>query len=259
MIRRPRTSTVVIATIFVLTLGLYLAVRPDPPPPTRLVPAVEVPATPERQERADTTTTGTEPETTPTEPEGTSTTAPSTTGAPGTTTTEAAALLPALRAGGYVIYFRHGATDDAGDTDVENLENCETQRNLSEEGRGQARAIGRAFRELEIPVGAVRSSAFCRTREFASLAFGRVEQSVDLTSLPEGGEAEERRRVAALRELLATAPPEGQNTVLVGHLFNIQRAADLLLDEGEAAVVRPGDGRFTIVATPSPEEWQTLR
>jgi len=253
MIRRPRTSTVVIATIFALTLGLYLAVRPDPPPPTRLVPAVEVPATTQRQDPADTTTTGTEPETT-------TTTAPSTTAAPETTTTEAAELLRALRAGGSVIYFRHGATDDGSDTDLQNLENCETERNLSEEGREQARAIGRAFRELDIPVGTVRSSPFCRTREFARLAFGRVEESVDLTALPEAeNEAEEERRVEALREMLATAPPEGQNTVLVGHLFNIQRAADLPLDEGEAAVVRPGDERFTIVATLSPQEWQTLR
>ena len=56
-----------------------------------------------------------------------------------------------------------------------------------------------------------------------------------------------------------TTLPTMKNTVLVGHLFNIQRAADLSLDEGEAAVVRPGDGRFTIVATLSPQEWQTLR
>jgi phosphohistidine phosphatase SixA len=255
MIRRPRTSTLALATIFALTLALYLAVRPDPPPPTRLVPAVEVPATTERPTPADTPTTRTE---TTTKPPTTATT-PSTTGASETTTTEAGELLLGLRRGGYVIYFRHGATDDADDTDLQNLENCETQRNLTEEGRAQAREIGRAFNELQVPVGPVRSSAFCRTREFANLAFGRVEESVELTSLPEaGGDAEEERRVEALREMLGMPPPEGQNTVLVGHLFNTQRAAEIALAEGDAAVVRPAEDGFTVVATVSPEEWQTL-
>jgi hypothetical protein len=40
---RPRTSTVVLGATFVLTLVLYLWVRPEPAPPTQLVPAVRVP------------------------------------------------------------------------------------------------------------------------------------------------------------------------------------------------------------------------
>ena len=107
MIKRPRTSTVVIATIFALTLILYLAVRPDPAPPARALPAAEVPAARERQEPADTTTTRGRPLTTA---------SPTETLVPGTT--EEAELPQALRAGGYVIYFRHGATDDTSDTET---------------------------------------------------------------------------------------------------------------------------------------------
>jgi phosphohistidine phosphatase SixA len=168
-------------------------------------------------------------------------------------------LLRALRAGGFVIYFRHAATDPASDTDYQNLANCSAQRNLSERGREQARRIGSAFRELGIPVGTVQSSAFCRTLETANLAFGRAEQSVDLTSLPQAGsDAEEERRVTALRELLATPPPAGQNTVLVGHLFNIQRAAGISIAEGEAAVIRPREGGYDLVSTVPPEQWEVL-
>ena len=62
------------------------------------------------------------------------------------------ALVEALRRGGYVLYFRHAATDfSQSDTDTRNLANCRTQRNLTKAGREDARAIGRAIRALRIP------------------------------------------------------------------------------------------------------------
>src|SRR5215216_1816120 len=65
-------------------------------------------------------------------------------------------LVQALRGSGYVLYFRHAATDfSQEDTDTRNLRNCRTQRNLTTEGRADARAIGRAIRELRIPFGIV--------------------------------------------------------------------------------------------------------
>jgi phosphohistidine phosphatase SixA len=173
---------------------------------------------------------------------------------------EGSELLQSLRSGGFVIYFRHAATVPGGDADLQNLANCSAQRNLSDQGREQSREIGNAFRELAIPVGTVLSSALCRTLDTANLAFGRAEQSVDLTSLPQAGsEAEEERRVMALRGLLKTEPPSGLNTVLVGHLFNIQRAADISIAEGEAAVFDPrGEGDYALMATVSPQEWLML-
>jgi virginiamycin B lyase len=172
------------------------------------------------------------------------------------------ALVRALQEGGFVIYFRHAATDfSQEDTNTRNLRDCRTQRNLNAKGRGDARAIGRGFRELRIPVGTVLASRYCRTRQTASLAFGRVRTTLDLTSLPSSPTAAERnRRIDALRRLLGTRPPARVNTVLVAHLFNIQAAATASLDEGEAAVFRPrGRSRFQLVATVSPPEWTALR
>ena len=77
-------------------------------------------------------------------------------------------LLEALREGGFVIYFRHAATDTAIDQNVD-FEYCATQRNLSQRGRDQAAEIGAGFEALGIPVGEVRSSEFCRTQETAEL------------------------------------------------------------------------------------------
>jgi virginiamycin B lyase len=174
---------------------------------------------------------------------------------------EGRALVDALRDGGYVLYFRHAETDfSEEDTNTRNLENCRTQRNLNARGRADARSIGRGFRELRIPVGPVLASKYCRTRQTARLAFGRVRTTFDLTSLPSAAtEREQNRRVAALRRLLATRPKRGTNTVLVAHLFNIQEAADISLEEGEAGVFRPlGRSRFRLVARVSPREWGSL-
>ncbi|MEA2514504.1 MAG: hypothetical protein QOJ59_3991 [Thermomicrobiales bacterium] len=151
------------------------------------------------------------------------------------------ALVGALRAGGYVIYFRHASTDfSQTDADRQDLADCSTQRNLDEAGSADARAIGTAFRALAIPVGDVLSSEYCRIRETAELAFGRVTPSRDLTSRASTtGEAERAERIEALRGLLSTPPPTGVNTVLVGHLFNLQDATGISIAEGEAAIFLP--------------------
>jgi virginiamycin B lyase len=171
------------------------------------------------------------------------------------------ALVRALQDGGYVIYFRHAATDfRQDDTNTRNLRDCRTQRNLTPKGRADARGIGLAFRTLHIPVGKVLASRYCRARQTASLAFGRVRTTIDLTSLPSSPTtAERRRRIAALRRLLGTRPLPGLNTVLVAHLFNIEAAANASLEEGEAAVFRPlRRSRFQLVATLSPWDWTAL-
>jgi phosphohistidine phosphatase SixA len=164
-------------------------------------------------------------------------------------------LLAALRQGGLVLYFRHARTDfSQDDTDLRDLSNCDTQRNLSSEGRAQARLIGEAIANLAIPIGEVLSSELCRTRETAELAFGRATPAPDLTSFgTAGSEAEEQERVAALRLLLATPPLPGTNTVLVGHLFNIQAAAGISLAEGETAIFQPSPS-IAAPATPLPAD-----
>jgi phosphohistidine phosphatase SixA len=164
-------------------------------------------------------------------------------------------LLAALRQGGFVLYFRHARTDfSQDDTDLSDLSNCATQRNLSSEGQAQARLIGESIANLAIPIGEVLSSELCRTRETAELAFGRATPMPDLTSFgTAGSEAEEQRRAAALRRLLAIPPEPGTNTVLVGHLFNIQAAASISLAEGQAAIFRPSPS-IAALATPFPAD-----
>jgi broad specificity phosphatase PhoE len=170
-------------------------------------------------------------------------------------------MVMALRAGGYVIYFRHGPTDqNQADTDPTNLGNCATQRNLTDDGRDQARWIAGAFRFLNIPVGAVLSSEYCRALEYSRLAFGTAvpEASLDLTDPL--GDQEKAQSTMRLIGLLGTPPDAGTNTVLVSHSPNIRLATLVdLPTEGEAAVFRvdaPGDS--TLVARMMPTDWLRL-
>ena len=171
------------------------------------------------------------------------------------------ALLDALRGGGYVLLFRHAATDyGQSDVDKQNLENCQAQRNLSEQGRQQAAAIGQALRQLQIPVATVLASPYCRTLETARLAFDSAEPSADLISeLSDDASGGRERLTAALRGLLASPPEPGTNTVLVTRTLNIQSAVGLDIEEGEAIVTSPnGAGGFTIVARVLAEGWPLL-
>jgi virginiamycin B lyase len=170
-------------------------------------------------------------------------------------------LLRSLRRGGYVIYFRHAATDPVpDDEDPVDFSDCDTQRNLSDRGRRQSKVIGRSIRKLEIPTGRVLASPFCRTRQTARLSFRKVTTAPELENLETAGDdAERRRRLDALRRLLSTSPVEGTNTVLVAHGFNISGAARVTLAEGEGAVFKPrGDAGFRLVARVTPDRWAQL-
>jgi phosphohistidine phosphatase SixA len=79
-----------------------------------------------------------------------------------------------VQGGGQVLLIRHATTTPGvGDPDGFRLEDCKTQRNLSETGRAEAKRLGEALRARKVPVGELLSSPWCRCHETARLAFGR--------------------------------------------------------------------------------------
>jgi phosphohistidine phosphatase SixA len=172
--------------------------------------------------------------------------------------------IKAMRGGGHVIVFRHGATHaDQADTDPLNLANVAKQRQLNDDGRKLAREIGEAMRKLQIPVGQVQTSMFYRAIETGTLlGFGAVTSSADIS---EGGQVvspnENNRRTAAMRKLAATVPPAGTNTVLVSHKPNIMDAFGrdwFDVREGEASVFRPDGSGYKLVARIQAADWSKL-
>jgi len=80
-----------------------------------------------------------------------------------------AAAWTALRQGGVVALMRHGDAPGVGDPPGWRLDDCATQRNLSEAGRAEARAAGARLRAERIAIARVASSPWCRCLETARL------------------------------------------------------------------------------------------
>jgi len=166
-------------------------------------------------------------------------------------------LLAKLRHGGYVLYLRHASADfRQNDEKMTSYDDCASQRNLTDKGRGEARALGTEVKRLAIPIGPVYASPFCRTRETAQLAFGRYER----TSEARGGPANtnDPTRYEPLRKLLTSKPPSGKNAVISSHgnpfyaLFGPPYLA-----EGEMAVVDPST--FIVVGRIRLIDWQVFQ
>lgn len=159
-------------------------------------------------------------------------------------------LVKKLQGGGYIIYLRHGQTDSSTeDSDLSDMSDCSKQRLLSDEGRENAKSVGEAFKSLQIPVASVTTSRFCRAKETATLmGFENITENDGIdndSGEPKVSKEESERRTAALRGLLAVAPSEGQNTVIIGHVPNIRNAVALeyaKMKELELAVFAPAEG-----------------
>jgi broad specificity phosphatase PhoE len=146
-----------------------------------------------------------------------------------------------LRRGGLVLLMRHAATGPGlGDPPGYRLDDCKTQRNLSEAGRDEARAVGARLRREKVPVARVYTSPWCRCRETATLAFGRGEDWEPLSSVFDfpDREAEFSERVRKRIAGYASRKPAG-NVVMVTHNVNIAALTRLSVATAEIAVVRP--------------------
>jgi hypothetical protein len=167
-----------------------------------------------------------------------------------------AGLLAELRQGGYVLFLRHTSTDfSQDDSRMKSFEDCATQRNLTDKGRAEARALGEHVKRLKIPIGEVLASPFCRTMETARLAFGKARATNDVRGGPLS--ADDPKRYEPLRLLLGTTPAAGTNTVLSSHGNPFRAVAGPpYLAEGEIAVVRPEGGeKFSVIARIPLTDW----
>jgi len=87
-----------------------------------------------------------------------------------------------LRQGGKLIFIRHAYAPGGGDPINFDINNCDTQRNLSDSGRNQANEIGFFFKNNNILIDKVYSSEWCRCKETAKIAFNKFETKNFLNS-----------------------------------------------------------------------------
>lgn len=175
---------------------------------------------------------------------------------PPLTFTDDASLIKALRAGGYVIAIRHAKTDmNQKDTQGDDYADCAKQRNLTDEGRADAKALGEAFKAMKVPVAEVLTSPYCRCKETAELAFGKF--TIDTRCM-----GEDQASIDARATLLGAKPPAGQNVVIVTHQNSMGKSTGTdvpYYNEGGALLIVPKGGtEFEMGHTIVFEDWARL-
>ncbi len=158
---------------------------------------------------------------------------------------EAAAddFVRALRQGGVAILLRHATTTPGvGDPPEFKLEQCSTQRNLSPEGRLQAKNVGAWFKREKLKPSAVKTSAWCRCKDTATLAFGTHQVWSPLNSTF-GDRLPQPDQVQAIQAALANIPA-GQFEVWVSHGVNARALTGEQPAMGEAFLMGAGGKLF---------------
>ena len=148
-------------------------------------------------------------------------------------------LVTLLKSGGQTVLMRHTLTPPGvGDPPGMTLDDCATQRNLTDQGRADARAIGERVRQAGISFDHVETSPLCRCKDTAKLAFGRINEVQPATT----------RGDREVRELRAFAAEKHRgNAVLVSHGTTIRNAIGVDTEPGEMVVITPqGDGRYEV-------------
>ena len=144
-----------------------------------------------------------------------------------------------LRKGGVVVVFRHALAPGTFDPPGLRLGDCSTQRNLSDEGRAQARRIGEWFRERQLQPAAVRSSPWCRCMDSATLAFGTTEVWAALGSPHGAPETTGTRHLHELRKALVNASARsGRFEAWFTHMFVQSDLANDSTRSGDALVLQ---------------------
>ncbi len=146
-------------------------------------------------------------------------------------------LWDALKSGGHLALLRHAVAPGTGDPANFAVNDCATQRNLSDQGREQARRIGARFRERGMSVASVFSSQWCRCLETAHLlGLGPVTQQPVLNSFFRNYE----RREPQTRMLRQWIMRQNLNAplILVTHQVNITALTNVYPQSGELVILR---------------------
>jgi len=171
-------------------------------------------------------------------------------------------LVAALRQGGYVVVMRHASSPRETPTKQDaNKDNVNVERQLDENGRNSATAMGKAMRDLKIPIGSVLSSPTYRALETV-----RYAQWANPQTHPELGDRGQSMQGVSETDGMwiraqTTKASAGTNTFLVTHMPNISRAfpQEASTADGEMLVFRPdGKGGASLVGRIKIEDWPRL-
>ena len=155
-------------------------------------------------------------------------------------------LFNQLKEGGKLIFIRHAYAPGSGDPDNFNLNDCTTQRNLSDRGKKQAEHIGSIFRENKIEIDEVYSSEWCRCKETAEIAFTNFTTKNFLNSFYSSNYA--KNKTKQIKDLMKFVKKNDfeKNIIFVTHYVLISEVLDYAPSSGEIIV---SDKEFNMIGS----------
>jgi phosphohistidine phosphatase SixA len=170
-------------------------------------------------------------------------------------------LMSALRQGGYVIVMRHASSPhEAPSKESAEPGNVKLQRQLDATGRVDAIAMGKALKELKVPIHHVLTSPAYRALETARLA--RLPNPQPYEELGDHGHSMQSVSGSDAAWLRKRVTTRGRGaTFIVTHEPNISRAFPEItgVAAGEALVFRPdGKSGIALIARIKIEDWPAL-
>jgi phosphohistidine phosphatase SixA len=156
---------------------------------------------------------------------------------------------------GYVLLIRHALAPGVGDPENFQVNDCTTQRNLSDEGRQDAKEIGLWLTKQKVKILRIESSRWCRAKETAQLLnIGKVVLNKNLDSLFEETDLLTHPQTANIKKRIVSHRNTRGLLVFVGHFVNFQAVAGVSLDSGEGVLLRANSkGEIKVSGyTPSP-------
>ena len=140
---------------------------------------------------------------------------------------------------GYVLLMRHSLAPGVGDPENFQLGDCKTQRNLSAEGRLDAKDVGEWLKRQQITIFRVESSRWCRAKETAQLlGLGRVKLNKNLDSLFQESDLVKHPQTLSILNQISEHRKRTGLLILVGHYVNIAALTGVGVDSGEGVLVR---------------------
>ena len=145
-------------------------------------------------------------------------------------------LINQLDDGGKLIFIRHAYAPGNGDPAGFNLNDCSTQRNLSEDGRKQAQSIGEFFNKNKIEIDKVLSSEWCRCKETAKIAFKNYSTNSFLNSFYSSKFSKNKdKQILAFNNYIKNFRSK-KNLILVTHYVFISEVLNYGPSSGEIVV-----------------------
>ena len=155
-------------------------------------------------------------------------------------------LINKLEEGGKLIFIRHAYAPGSGDPNNFNLNDCSSQRNLSDDGRIQAKYIGKFFQENKIRIDRVISSEWCRCKETAKIAFKDFYSNSFLNSFYSSKYAKNKgKQIAELNNYIKNFR-SNKNLILVTHYVVISEVLNYGPSSGEIVV---SDKNFNMIGS----------